>query len=132
MPIPKSADVSEITTDLHYLSFRDAQLLSFTNTHQPSLTSIALRVVAREKKAASSRYLATSRVAQGTVTTKREIKSNFKIGVAVKVHGVVECKNCHKPHCIYSQLAISQTNPPLPPPSLDDTPSEQLTSQQVQ
>jgi hypothetical protein len=67
-----------------------------------------LRAADREKKKAASRQLSTSRVAQGPIITKLKNKSNFKIGVATKVRGVVECKNCHKPRCIFSQSAISQ------------------------
>jgi len=131
MPIPKSVDLSQIATDLHYLSFQEAQLLPFTNEHQPSLTSIDLRDVAKQRKTTTSQQLPASRVAQGPIITNLKNKSNFKIGVALKVQGVVECNRCHKPLCIYSRSAISRMKPPLPPPSLDDTPSEPLTSQQV-
>jgi hypothetical protein len=64
MPIPKPADVSEINIGLHYLSFEEEQVLPFTNEHQPSLASVALRGAAREKKKASSRHLSASRVSQ--------------------------------------------------------------------
>jgi hypothetical protein len=40
------------------------------------------------------RQLSTSRVAQGPIITKLKNKSNFKIGVAAKVRGVVQRKNC--------------------------------------
>ena len=131
MPIPKHVDVSEITTDLHYLSFADAQKLPFTNEHQPSLSATTLRNAARKMHATMTRQLPLSRVASGPIITKLKNRSNFKIGVSCKVRGVVECLNCHKPRCIYSQAAISQMIPPLLPPGPDDTPSEPITSQQV-
>ena len=134
MPIPKPASLSEITTDLHYLSFSDAQLLPFTNEHQPSLAAATLRAAAKQRKAVTTRGLPLppSRVVSGPIITKLKNRPNFKIGVSYKVRGVVECKNCHKPHCIYSHAAISQMNPPLPPPTLDDTQSEPVTAREVQ
>ena len=41
-------------------------------------------------------------------------RTNFKIGVAAKVRGVVECNTCQKPRCIYSLAAVSQMKPPPP------------------
>jgi hypothetical protein len=110
----------------------DAHKLPFTNKHQPSLASIALRAEAKRRKTSASRQLSASRLAQGPIITKLKNMSNFKIGVAQKVPGVVECNNCHKPRCIYSNSATSQMKPPLPPPSNEDTTSEPVTSQHVQ
>ena len=131
MPIPKPTNVSELSTDLHYLSFTDAKRLPFTNEHQPALAATTSRVTSRQRQAATTRQLPFSRVAFGPIITKLKNTSNFKIGVSFKVRGVVECNNCHKPRCIYSLEAISKMNPPLPPQSLDDTPSEPITSQQL-
>jgi len=131
MPIPKPIDASESFTELHYLSFKDAQMLPFTNKQQPSLASTALRLVARQRKTTTNRQLPSSRVVSGPIITKLKNKSNFKIGVAFKVRGVVECRNCHKPRCIYSHSAISQMKPPVQPPSLDDISNEPVTPQQV-
>ena len=129
MPIPKPIDASELSTNLHYLSFKDAQKLSFTNKHQPSLASIAMRAETRQRKITTRRQLSSSRLAQGPIITKLKNKSDFKIGVAQKVRGVMECMNCHKSRCIYSHSAISQMKRPLPPPSIDDIASEPVTSQ---
>jgi hypothetical protein len=132
MPILKPADVSEISTDLHYLiSFQEAHILPLTNKHQSSLASVALRVVDREKKKVASRQIPTSEVAQDPIITKLKNKSNFKIGVATKVRGVVKGKNCHKPRCIFSQSAISEMQLPLLPRSLEKTPSEPPTPHQM-
>jgi hypothetical protein len=39
MPIPKPIAVGDTIEDLHYMSFADAQVLPFTNAHQPSLAA---------------------------------------------------------------------------------------------
>ena len=48
--------------------------------------------------------------------TKLKNKSNFKVGIASKVRGVVECKNCQKPRCIFSHFSVSHMRVPLPLP----------------
>ncbi len=44
MPIPKPTTVRDTSADLHYMSFTDAQVLPFTNAHQPSLAATSLRL----------------------------------------------------------------------------------------
>ncbi len=46
--------------------------------------------------------------------------SNFKVGVAKKVRGAAECKNCHKPCCIHSTMSVSNMRPPLSPSVNDE------------
>jgi len=84
MLIPKHVDASESSTDLQYLSFKDAHMLPFTNEHQSSLASTTLRVAARQRKTTKNRQLPLSRVVSGPIITKLKNKSNFKIGVAFK------------------------------------------------
>jgi hypothetical protein len=45
----------------------------------------------------------------------------FNIGVATKVHGMVECKTCTKPRCIYSLSTLPRMSPPLPSLNHDKT-----------
>ena len=47
--------------------------------------------------------------------TKIKNKTAFKIVSAARVLGVVDCKSCLKPRCIYSLSALSQMKPPPPP-----------------
>ncbi len=47
---------------------------------------------------------------------KLKNKSNFKVGIAMKVRGVVESKTCHKSRYIFSTLFVSHMRPPQPLP----------------
>ncbi len=49
----------------------------------------------------------------------------------MKVRGVVECKNCHKPRCIYSATSVSKMLPPLSPPINDQSVDEDPHATQV-
>jgi hypothetical protein len=118
MPIPKPTTVGDTTADLHYMSFADAQVLPFTNAHQPSLAATVARLAAAAKKKAA---LAASKTGAARLTssmayniTKLKNKTAFKIGISNRVRGVVACKDCHKPRCIYSLSALSHMKPPLP------------------
>ena len=44
--------------------------------------------------------------------TKLKNKTAFKIDFASRVRGVVDCKSCLKPRCIYSRFALSRMKPP--------------------
>ena len=46
--------------------------------------------------------------------TKLKNKTAFNIASAGRVRGVVDCKSCMKPRCIYSLSALSQIKPPPP------------------
>jgi hypothetical protein len=119
MPIPKPIVAGD--KEIEYMSFADAHTLPFTNEHQPSLAVTALRAATRKKKASIREQLPSSRLRvfpSAMNITKLKNKSDFKIGVAAKVRGVVECNNCKKPRCIYSSSALSHIQPPLPPPRL--------------
>ena len=125
MPIPKPAEAGDGSTDLHYLSFTDAQRFAMTNEHQPSLAAAALRTAAAAKK---KQVIARSGLASARVTSSLAAnfkllknKSGFQIGITNRVRGVVSCNTCLKPRCIYSQSAISQMKPPLPPANPDNT-----------
>ncbi len=102
MPILKPAELLDKEADLHYLSFVDAQKLPFTNKYQPSLEVIAKRVATTQKRKATDQAMRGSQFTFAIVVTKLYNKERFKIGVAIKICGVVECNQCSKPHCIYS------------------------------
>jgi hypothetical protein len=113
MPIIKPSQLRDKSTDLEYLSFAEAQRLTFTNKYQPSLEPIALRAAARKKKTqAATRPLPSSRFASDLCVTKLKNITSFPIGIAARVRGVAECNNCSKPRCIYSLAAWTQMKPP--------------------
>jgi hypothetical protein len=114
MPILKPAEILYKEADLHYLSFADAQKLPFNNKYQPSLEVTAKWFAATQKKKATGQAMLGSRFTSTIVVTKLKNKASFMIGVATKVRGVVECNQCAKPRCIYSQSALSNMRPPLP------------------
>ena len=120
MPILKQPKIGDNTTDLQYLSFEDARKLPFTNKFQPSLEITILRVAAKKKKTIAAQHFGASRWALAPKILKPKNKSNFKIGIASKVRGVVGCINCMKPRCIYSLSAVSRMKSPLPPPDSDN------------
>ncbi len=123
MPIVKPIGVFDKEADVEYMSFTDALKLPFTNAHQPSLAVTALRAASKKKKIAASFQVPSSRISTATPIAKLKNRTNFKIGVAAKVRGVVECNTCHKPRCIYSLAAVSQMKPPPPheaPPSTQE------------
>jgi len=65
MPIPKPTTVGDTFVDLQYMSFADAQVLPFTNAHQPSLVATTLRlvIVAKKKQIALALTLRVARLA---------------------------------------------------------------------
>ena len=121
MPIPKPISPFEKDSDVEYMSFADARKLPFTNEHQPSLAITQLRRATRKKKVVATNHLPGSRVyvSNAPLIAKLKNKSNFKIGVATKCRGVVECQTCNKPRCIFSQKAVSQMKPPISTPCND-------------
>ena len=46
---------------------------------------------------------------------KLKNKSDFKIDILARVRGVVDCKDCLKPRCIYFLSPLSHMKPPLSP-----------------
>ena len=74
----------------------------------------------KKKKSSATLQLNIARSLALNITKQRN-KSNFKIGVATKVRGVVVCNNCRKPRCIYSLSAVSHMKPLLRPSSSNDT-----------
>ena len=80
-----------------------------------------MRATIRKKKTSIREQLPSSRLevfpSAMNITTKLKKKSDFKIGVASKVRGVMECNNYKKPHCIYSSSAVSHIKPPLSLPN---------------
>jgi hypothetical protein len=129
MPIIKQVEVGDKSSDLHYLSFADAQVLPFTDKFQPSLEATTLRVAAKKKKTVASKNLGASRCALAPNIEKLKNRTCFKMGVASRVRGVVGCNNCMKPRCIYSLSAVSQMKVPLPHPDNDNV-STGATSQE--
>jgi hypothetical protein len=123
MPILKPARIGDTVEDLHYMSSEEAQVLLFTSEHQPSLKATTLRIAAAAKKreAVARSKLGAARV---VITlshniTKMKNKTAFKIAIAARVRGVVECKSYLKRRCIQSQSAVSQIKPPSPLVTLD-------------
>jgi hypothetical protein len=114
MPIIKIVEVGDKSSDLHCLSFEDAQVLSFINKFQPSLEATTLRDAAKKKKTVASRILSALRYALAPKIEELKNRACFKMGVASRVRGVVGCNNCMKPRCIYSLSAVSQMKVPLP------------------
>jgi hypothetical protein len=116
MPIPKPTRIGDTVEDLHYMSFEEAQVLPFTFEQQPALKATSLRIDAATKKEAVARSkLGAVRVAT-TLShniTKLKNKTAFKIAIAARVRGVMDCKSCLKPRCIYSQSDVSQMKPTL-------------------
>ena len=53
IPIPKPTSIGDPATVLQYMSFADAEVLQFTNAHQPSLAETFTRLanVAKKNKA---------------------------------------------------------------------------------
>jgi len=130
MSIIKQLEVGDKSSDLHYLSFADAQVLPFTDKFQPSLEATTLRVAAKKKKTVASKNLGASRCALAPNIEKLKNRTCFKMGVASRVRGVVGCNNCMKPRCIiYSLSAVSQMKVPLPHPDNDNV-STGATSQE--
>jgi hypothetical protein len=103
MPIPRHVGVFDKDSDVEYMTIEDARKLPFTNKHQPSLAATTLRIASR-KKVAAPKNLPASRTPTASLITKLKNKSNFKIGVAWKCRGVVECQTCHKPRCIFPTM----------------------------
>ena len=106
MPILRPKGVGEVSEILAYMSFDEAQVLPFTDEHQPSLAAALLRaVVATKKKQAHQRsQLGSTRVTYTTAPniTKFKNKASFKIASASRVRGSVVCNNCIRPRCMYS------------------------------
>ena len=100
MPILKPTTIGENVSDLQYISFVEARQLPFTNKFQPSLDATSLRIAAKKKKKAATQQLAASRCALAPNIEKLKNKTCFKIGIALRVRGVVGCNNCMKPRCI--------------------------------
>jgi hypothetical protein len=132
MPILKTIGVLNNDTDVEYTSFADAQKLPFANKHNTSvMAATTLRVASKKKQIVDRLQVPSSRTSIATIITKLKNKTNFKIGVASKDRGVVECNTCQKPRCIYSLPAVSCMKPPLPQPNdLNDQRDEALPSVQ--
>ena len=100
MPIFKQPEIGDNTANLQYLSFEDARKLPLTSKFQPSLETTSSRVAPKKKKTIAIQHLGASRCALAPNIFKLKNKSNFKIGIASKVRGVVGCIYCMKPLCI--------------------------------
>ncbi len=90
MPIIKQVEVRDKSSDLHYLSFADAQVLPFTNKFQPSLEATTLSVAAKKKKTVASTYLGASRCAWAPNIEKLKNRNCFKMGDAKMLQESVE------------------------------------------
>jgi len=116
MAIPKPLSIGDTSADLHYMSFKEAHALPFTSEHKPSLKESILRIAAAAKKreAIAISKLGAARLATSLSPNITKLKNTtaFKIASAIRVRGVVDCKTCSKPRCIYSQSVVSQMKPP--------------------
>ena len=101
LPIPQQQASTGTVRDLHYITLEQAMTRQFTAEHQPSLMN---RKAARASNAHAGVFLA------GRET--RNDSSENKTTQAKYVRGVVECKECMKPRCIYSTNAPARMKPP--------------------
>jgi len=133
MPIPKPPSVGDTSADMHCISFADTHVLPFTNVHQPALAVTTLRHANRAKK----KYpcLAASKLRASTVVSSLankninlKIKNDCKIAISARVRGVVHCKDCLKPRCIYAVSTLSHMKSPLSPTIEGSTVGIELTT----
>ena len=99
LPIPKPSSI-EGKNSLHYMPFEEAVGKPFTTEHQPSLQNWR-----------RNNNVVTGEVAIGgreTMTT--ESKQN-KIAQGKFIRGVVPCKDCMKPRCLYFVTSPNRMKP---------------------
>ena len=117
MSIPKPTSIKDTFENMHYMSFEEVQVLPFGSKHLPPLKATTLRIASdtKRKGAIARAQLRAARVATSlphNMTKSKHITAS-KIAFASRVRGVVDCKSCLKPRCIYSHSALSQMKPPL-------------------
>lgn len=100
LPIPVAADSQ--SSELHYMPFEEAVGQPFTDQHQPSA-----------KRSAQSTH--NMRRSNGVVNATRElaVADGTKLALlqARCVRGVVHCRDCMKPRCLYSKRALHLMTP---------------------
>jgi hypothetical protein len=101
LPIPKPSSIAG-KPDLHYMSFEEAVELPFSNEYQPSLQN-------RRRNT----HVVNGEVAIGgrEMRTPTESDQLNKITQGKYIRGVVACKDCTKPRCIYSFTSPSRMKP---------------------
>ena len=101
LPLPLPSSVAG-NTDLHYMSFEEAVLHPYSDMHQPSLQN-------RRR----NDNLAIGGVALGDREPRSapENEQNNKLAQARFIRGVVHCKDCMKPRCLYSETSPSRMKP---------------------
>jgi len=93
---------------------------------------LSREVASKKKKTIAAHNLPVSRLLTALLITKLKNKSNFKIGVAAKCRGVVECQTCHKQASLHVfHRTVSQMKPHVSPLINDqlETTNQQATSQ---
>jgi len=97
LPIPKPQDM--LRSNLHYVSFEEAVMQPFSDEHQPSLK------IRRREENLSRDVALGSRDTRATEAEQNKLtQSNF-------TRGVVKCKDCMKPRCLYSVTSPSMIKP---------------------
>ena len=94
---PSTAEIS----DLHYMSFEEAVMHPFTDEHQPSLQNIR-----------RTNMVFVGDVAIGDRDTRSSESEANKLTQSKCILGVVSCKDCMKPRCIYSATLPNRMKPP--------------------
>ena len=98
LPIPMPQDVAG--SDLHYMSFEEAVKHPFSDEHQPSLQSRR-----RDNNVVVGDVVLGSRESRSSETEQSQLtQGKF-------VRGVVTCRDCMKPRCLYSSTSPCRMKP---------------------
>jgi hypothetical protein len=100
LPIPKPGDTIS-RTDMHYMSFEEAVKEAFTDIHQPSLRG--------RRRANNSSTV--GQVAIGDRELRSSESDQHKITQGKFIRGIVTCKDCAKPRCLYSITSPNRMKP---------------------
>jgi len=102
LPIPKPSSIAG-KPGLHYMSFEEAVKLPFTDEHQPSL----------QNRRRNKNVVMGGGVSIGgrEMRTAPESDRFNKITQGKYIRGVVSCKDCMKPRCIYSVTSPNNMKP---------------------
>ena len=105
LPIPKPVPENAPRGDLHYMSLDEAVKLPFTDEHQPSKMKNARTYVVLEDGVAVRAASASKNGDEGSELCPPGLL------VGQNVRGVVFCKECEKPRCIFSKRAPQLLEP---------------------
>jgi hypothetical protein len=102
LPIPQPPPATGLPGDLHYMTLDEAMKMPFTAEHQPSL---------EVRRARSQNTTAHDGVALAGRERSTVDATRAKTLVVNHVRGVVECKDCMKPRCLFSVVAPNRMKP---------------------